>query len=220
MTTDTTEELRGLNGQLTELETTVQSVQEVTTVFQHELAEVDRAMKDTSKEAKALSRSIGTSLRGAFDALVFEGARPSDVVGGVGRSIAGTAFSQSILPVQNALGTFIGAGIGAAFGGTYANGGAFAGGRVTAFAKGGVVDRATAFPMRNGTGLMGEAGPEAIMPLARGADGRLGVKTAGGGRPVQVTVNVSTPDVAGFNRSKAQVAAGVSRALRLGARNL
>jgi hypothetical protein len=38
------------------------------------------------------------------------------------------------------------------------------------------------------TGVMGEAGPEAIMPLKRGADGKLGVAASGGGG---VTVNVS-----------------------------
>ena len=46
-------------------------------------------------------------------------------------------------------------------------------------------------------GLMGEAGPEAIMPLARGADGKLGVRGGGGGA-VNITMNISTPDVAGF----------------------
>jgi phage-related minor tail protein len=68
-------------------------------------------------------------------------------------------------------------------------------------------------------GLMGEAGPEAIMPLRRGPDGRLGVQAAGGGRPVNVTVNVQTPDVEGFRRSRSQIAAEMSRALSRGARN-
>jgi phage-related minor tail protein len=87
------------------------------------------------------------------------------------------------------------------------------------FARGGVVSQPTSFPMRNGRGLMGEAGPEAIMPLARGADGRLGVQTAGGGRAVNVTVNVTTPDVAGFARSQSQIAAQMGRALARGERN-
>lgn len=47
----------------------------------------------------------------------------------------------------------------------------------------GIVDSPTFFKFRQGsgfaTGLMGEAGPEAIMPLARGSDGSLGVKVAG-----------------------------------------
>jgi phage-related minor tail protein len=72
--------------------------------------------------------------------------------------------------------------------------------------------------MRGGRGLMGEAGPEAIMPLARGPDGRLGVQTAGG-RAVNVVMNITTPDVQGFQRSQSQVAAQVSRALSRGQRN-
>jgi lambda family phage tail tape measure protein len=65
--------------------------------------------------------------------------------------------------------------------GVYGNGGMFDKG-VEFFADGGMVDRATPFAMANGkTGVMGEAGPEAIMPLARGADGKLGVKTTQSG---------------------------------------
>ncbi len=65
----------------------------------------------------------------------------------------------------------------------FANGGAFQGGsQIQAFANGGVVGGPTMFPMNGGkTGLMGEAGPEAIMPLKRGANGKLGVEASGGG---------------------------------------
>jgi phage-related minor tail protein len=73
--------------------------------------------------------------------------------------------------------------------------------------------------MRGGTGLMGEAGPEAIMPLTRGADGRLGVQAAGGGRSVQVVMNISTPDAQSFQRSQSQIAAQMSRALGRSQRN-
>jgi phage-related minor tail protein len=52
---------------------------------------------------------------------------------------------------------------------------------ITGFAKGGVFDGPIMFPMRDGMGMMGEAGPEAIMPLARGSDGSLGVRVNGGG---------------------------------------
>jgi hypothetical protein len=64
-----------------------------------------------------------------------------------------------------------------------ANGNVFSGGsQVQAYANGGVVNGPTMFPMNgNKTGLMGEAGPEAIMPLKRGANGKLGVQAEGSG---------------------------------------
>jgi len=48
-----------------------------------------------------------------------------------------------------------------------------------------IVSKPTLFAFAKGAGIMGEAGPEAIMPLSRGPDGRLGVKTAGGGNSGQ-----------------------------------
>lgn len=77
----------------------------------------------------------------------------------------------------------------------FANGGAFDGG-TQAFANGGVVNSPTLFKFASGgtmrNGLMGEAGPEAIMPLRRGADGKLGVAAAGTGGNTSVVVNVAT----------------------------
>lgn len=52
---------------------------------------------------------------------------------------------------------------------------------MVAFGRGGVVSGPTLFPFARGTGLMGEAGPEAILPLSRGAGGVLGVRSEGGG---------------------------------------
>jgi phage-related minor tail protein len=70
---------------------------------------------------------------------------------------------------------------------TQAKGGAWQSG-VQMFAKGGVVNRTTAFGMQGGFGVMGEAGPEAIMPLKRGRDGSMGVVSSGGSS-VQVVIN-------------------------------
>ena len=62
-----------------------------------------------------------------------------------------------------------------------ANGNAFVDGKVEKYAYGGVVKKPTLFPMANGIGLMGEAGAEAILPLRRGSNGKLGVQSTGGG---------------------------------------
>lgn len=80
-----------------------------------------------------------------------------------------------------------------------AKGGVYGDGGYRAFAKGGaftnsIVDRPTFFKFARGgglgTGLMGEAGPEAIMPLKRGSDGTLGVSVSGQtGFAIQVVIN-------------------------------
>lgn len=72
-----------------------------------------------------------------------------------------------------------------------ANGNVFDRGNVIPFARGGIVTAPTVFPMRNGAGLMGEAGPEAIMPLRRAPDGRLGVEARGGGGAPTLSVVVN-----------------------------
>lgn len=78
-------------------------------------------------------------------------------------------------------------------GGLFANGGAFSAGRqIQAYANGGVVGGPTYFPMSGGkTGLMGEAGPEAIMPLKRGRGGKLGVSVEGASGSVNVVNNIN-----------------------------
>lgn len=93
--------------------------------------------------------------------------------------------------------SFLGFSDGGAFSGgevlANANGNAFSGGNVVPFANGGVVNSPTLFPMQSGIGLMGEAGPEAIMPLSRGRNGKLGVRSEGGGSQTVVnqTINVT-----------------------------
>ena len=89
--------------------------------------------------------------------------------------------------------TLTGADITAAFTNKSAKGNAFDSG-VMRFAKGGsflnsVVNTPTPFKFASGTGLMGEAGPEAIMPLQRDSHGNLGVRAQGGGSNTTVTVN-------------------------------
>ena len=187
-----------------------------------ELARLREQMLYTSREVGVLSSGIGGGLRRAFDGLVFDGMKLSDALKGVADTMLNTIYNLAMKPVQNALGGVVAEGLAGLMGGVmpFAKGGAFTQGRVMPFAKGGVVTAPTMFPMRGATGLMGEAGPEAIMPLTRGADGRLGVQASGGGgRPVTVVMNITSPDVQGFQRSQAQIAAQASRALSRGQRN-
>lgn len=213
-------EVDTLQDQITALEATLEGATGVVSAFESELGRMRETLLYTGREVNVLSNGFGSGLRRAFDGVVFDGLKLSDALKGVAKSFADTAYGVALKPVQNALGGFIANGLNGLLGGqAFADGGAFAQGRVMPFAKGGVVTGPTHFPMRGGRGLMGEAGPEAIMPLARGADGRLGVQAAGGGRPVTVVINISTPDVQGFQRSQAQIAAQASRALTRGQRN-
>ena len=94
-------------------------------------------------------------------------------------------------------------------------------GAIKPFAAGGVIGTPTYFPLSSGgLGLAGEAGPEAIMPLARGPDGRLGVAMAGAGAPANVTVQIVTPDADSFRRSEAYLTGQIARAVARGQRSL
>ena len=101
--------------------------------------------------------------------------------------------SQILGPLAQGLGgLFAGGGgglVGSYPGATYtAQGAAFESGRQLAFARGGVVGRPTLFPLARGIGLMGEAGPEAILPLKRLPGGDLGVRATGGGAVFNQTI--------------------------------
>lgn len=194
----------------------------MTAAFERELGRLQQTMSQTGREVGALSSGFGSGLRRAFEGVVLDGVKLQDALKGVALSMADTVFAVAMRPVQGAVAGAMAQAVGGAVSGAlpFAEGGAFSQGRVVPFARGGVVSDPTFFPMRGATGLMGEAGPEAIMPLRRGADGRLGVAApSGGGRAVNVTVNVTTPDVAGFQRSQSQIAAQVARALSRGERN-
>lgn len=206
---------RDFETQLETLESAMAEAGAMTAALSGEIQKMQGAMAETGRDAEVLSKGLSRGLKTAFDGLVFDGMRASDALGAVARSLVNTAYSAAIKPVTNQLGGLLAQGVA----GLFANGGAFSQGKVMPFASGGIVSGPTYFPMRGGTGLMGEAGPEAIMPLTRGADGKLGVRAAGGGRPVQVVMNISTPDAVGFQRSQSQIAAQMSRAIGRAQRN-
>lgn len=213
-------DIDAMQDQLTALEAQLGSSANMVAAFDGELARMRESMIFTGREVNTLSNGISGGLSKAFNGLVFDGMKLSDALKSVATTIVDSVYSIAMKPVTGALGGLLAQGVAGAMGGLmpFANGGAFTQGKVMPFAKGGVVSSPAMFPMRGGRGLMGEAGPEAIMPLARGPDGKLGVQ-AGGGRSVSVVMNITTPDVQGFQRSQSQVAAQVSRALARGQRN-
>jgi phage-related minor tail protein len=210
-----------LEAQLAGLEGSLGGLESVASAFRRELDGVGGSLKEAGREATGMSRTVSSSFRRAFDGLFLDGRKLSEVLSGLGKSLSSAVLNQALAPVQNSFGSAVGGGLQALLGGLlpFEKGAAFLSGRVAAFARGGIVDGPTHFPMRGGVGLMGEAGPEAILPLARSADGRLGVRGAGGGS-VQVTMNITTPDAEGFRRSQSQIAAEMTRALQRGRRNL
>lgn len=216
-----TDGLDSLAQQMAALEQSLGDAQLMAAAFDAELGRMRESMVFTGREVSSLSLSIGGGLRRAFDGLVFDGMKLSDALKSVAQTMVSSVYNIAMRPVQQAFGGAVANGVNGLLSGLFPfeKGGSFAQGRVMPFAKGGVVSSPTHFPMRNGRGLMGEAGPEAIMPLTRGADGRLGVQAQGGGRPVSIVMNVTTPDVQSFARSQSQIAAQMARALARGDRN-
>ncbi len=214
-------EIEDIQDQIAALEATLAGSAGMVASFDNELSRMRDSLVFTGREVNTLSNGLGGGLRRAFDGLVFDGMKLSDALKGIGRRLSDTVYGIAMKPVQNAVGGGLAQGLNGILSTVmpFEKGGSFAQGRVMPFAKGGVVAQATSFPMWGGTGLMGEAGPEAIMPLARGADGRLGVQAAGGARPVTVVMNITTPDVQGFQRSQTQIAAQAQRMLARGQKN-
>jgi tape measure domain-containing protein len=136
-------------------------------VFVEFLSSIADALIDTAKQmiAQYIAIGIARMFAGVGAPGGFAPSGPLAAVGNVNTDVSGF-FSPS------------------------ANGNAFGANGIIPFAKGGIVNSPTLFPFAKGIGLMGEAGPEAIMPLTRGPGGKLGVMASGGGGDVNVVVNV------------------------------
>lgn len=182
--------------------------------------------RDAMKDLDGLSRQFGRSLSDSFARAATGSRQFEDVLRNVGARLTDISLKAALRPLgqllTSGLDSVVKTGLDSLVGGLSANahGNAFSQGRVQPFASGGVVATPTFFPMQRGVGLMGERGPEAILPLARGADGRLGVAASGGGQATSITVNIATSDAESFRRSEAQVSAALARAVARGQRAL
>lgn len=210
-----------LEDQLAALDAALDQSSVMVGAFDGALGHMRETMATTGRETGSMTSGFSSGLKRAMDGLVMDGMKLSDALSMLGKSMLDAAYAAAIKPLNQGIASALSSGISGLVSGLlpFADGAPFAQGRVMPFAQGGVVSSPVSFPMRGGTGLMGEAGPEAIMPLARGPDGRLGVRSGGGGRPMTVVMNIATPDVAGFERSRAQIAARAARALAQGQRN-
>jgi phage-related minor tail protein len=145
----------------------------------------------------------------AFQQATTGGKQFDDVLKGLALKLSSLAVQSALKPVFKGLFN----GVGDIFKGD----GSESSGAVSAFASGGIINTPSYFPLSGGMGLAGEAGPEAIVPLSRGSDGRLGI-AGGGGQGGNVTIHIATPDPGTFQRSEAYVTGQIARAVARGQR--
>ena len=191
-----------------------------------EAAEEQRKLSESQRQVSELNGALADGVKG-FISDLRQGKSAaeafSNALGRIGDKLLDMAIN-SIFGAGGAQGGLLGQILGAFLpkpGAIFANGAAFAHGRVTAFAAGAVVNGPTIFPMADGMGLMGEAGPEAIMPLSRDRSGRLGVsapRAANSNRPMQINFGDTRIEIAG-NADNETVAA-LSEALADNRRDL
>lgn len=160
-------------------------------------------------EQLRLSTDLAQDFGRTFVTDILNGKSATEALGNAMKNLAARliqmAMDQAIKSLFGGLMGVLGGGLGLGGGamsmfGLYANGAAFAGGNVVPFAKGGaftnsIVDRPTVFPMARGAGLMGEAGPEGVLPLKRNAKGQLGVISQGGGAPAETTIRMGDTSI-------------------------
>jgi lambda family phage tail tape measure protein len=175
-----------------------------------------------TRELSTGANSFARAMTSAFATSVTGGKQFDDVLKSLALRLSDLSVRLAFKPLTSALS----GGIDSLLSGLTGIGGtpstasvAAASGAVKPFASGGVIGTPTYFPLiGGGTGLAGEAGPEAIMPLRRGPDGKLGVSGNGGGN--SITVQITTPDVDSFRRSESYITGQIARAVARGQRSL
>jgi phage-related minor tail protein len=182
---------------------------------------IDRTRASTN--ALGISATaFASALTKAFSDAVTGGKKLDDTIKSLGLRLSSLAVQAAFKPLARDLTKGLSGILNTIFGGTSGGGGATSGGPIlSAFASGGVIGAPSYFPLSTGgLGLAGESGPEAILPLTRGSDGRLGVSVAGPAAPANVTVQIATPDAGSFRRSEAYLTGQIARAVARGQRGL
>jgi phage-related minor tail protein len=186
------------------------------------------SLSDTMDSLTARTRNLESGANGfaramasAFTSSVSGGKHLDDVLKTLALRLSDLSLRLALQPLARSLASsFNGlfAGLGGGSGG--ASNVTAAMGAIKPFAAGGVLGTPTYFPLTaGGVGLAGEAGPEAIVPLARGSDGRLGVAMNGGGAP-NITIHIATADADSFRRSETYITGQIARAVARGQRSL
>jgi phage-related minor tail protein len=182
---------------------------------------IDADTRPLEAQLAAVSKAgarFSSALSQSFADLAIRGKSFGDVLRSLALRLSEIALKAAFKPLTDAIGASLAGAIGGGL--AFARGGVIRQGLPVPFAQGGVIASPIAFPLGgNRIGVAGERGAEAILPLARGPDGRLGVRAEGGGG-ISVTFNVSTPDIESFRRSETQLAALLVRAVAQGNRNL
>ena len=176
-----------------------------------------QALKDSTED---FGRVFSSTIRSS----IISGRGLEDSIRSIGSRLSELALNQAIKPLENIFSNLLGSAVsslGGNLGGGSLTGGTSGFPSIVPFARGGVVSSPTGFAFADKLGVMGEAGAEAIMPLRRGADGRLGVAaSSSSANPVNVVFNVRANDVEGFRKSEGQVTALLARAVNRGQRGL
>lgn len=171
-----------------------------------------------TRDLSASANGFARAMTGAFARSIVGGKQLDEVLKSLALRISDLALRLAFKPLERSLAggleTLLSGLTGAATAQPHAAGG------IKPFASGGVIGTPSYFPMiGGGIGLAGEAGPEAIMPLRRGPDGRFGVAASGAGGG-SVVVQIVTPDPDSFRRSESYIAGQIARAVARGQRSL
>lgn len=173
------------------------------------------------KAAKDGTQDFGRTFTSTIKSAALSGKSFEETLRSIALRLSTMALSKAFAPVENSISSLM-SNVLASFASPVPNakGGAYGQNGPVPFAKGGIVNAPSLFAFSGGTGLMGEAGAEAILPLSRGADGKLGIAAGNEGARVNVVFNVQATDVASFKRSEGQLSAMLARTVQRGQRKL